>query len=215
MDVTAEKYGRDHALLRPKGPKDQPQGDTHPDSNGEHGVHGTGEGRTWTVADSARLYGIHNWGNGYFSVNEHGHVVVQPTQDPTKKIDLKKLVDDLRDRDIQLPVLVRFTDILQHRVGQLHEAFERAIKEHDYKGDYRCVYPIKVNQQRHVVEEIHSFGKPYGFGLDDGSKPELRAIIGIVDDDNTPIICNGVKDDEFIEAVILATKIGRNIIPVV
>ena len=212
MDVTAEKYGRDHDVLRPK---DQPQGDTHPDSNGEHGVHGTGEGREWTVADSAKLYGIHNWGNGYFSVNDEGHVVVQPTQDPTKKIDLKKLVDELRGRDIQLPVLIRFTDILQHRVGQIHEAFERAIKEHDYKGDYRCVYPIKVNQQRHVVEEIHSFGKPYGFGLEAGSKPELLAVMGIVDDDNTPIVCNGFKDDEFIEAVILATKIGRNIIPVV
>jgi arginine decarboxylase len=212
MDVTAEKYGRDHDLLRPE---KQPEGDTHPDSNGESGVRGTGPDRQWTVADSARLYGIHNWGQGYFSVNDDGNVTVQPTQDPTKTIDLKKLVDELRGRDIQLPVLLRFTDILQHRVGQIHDAFTRAIKEHDYKGDYRCVYPIKVNQQRHVVEEIHSFGKPYGFGLEAGSKPELLAVMGIVDDDNTPIICNGFKDDEFIEAVILATKIGRNIIPVV
>jgi arginine decarboxylase len=212
MEVTAEKYGRDHEILRPK---DQPQGDTHPSSNGEGGVHGTGAGRAWTVADSARLYGIHNWGNGYFSVNEDGHVTVQPTKDPAKTIDLKKLVDELRGRDIQMPVLLRFTDILQHRVGQIHEAFTNAIRDHDYKGDYRCVYPIKVNQQRHVVEEIHSFGKPYGFGLEAGSKPELLAVMGIVDDDNTPIVCNGFKDDEFIEAVILATKIGRNIIPVV
>src|SRR5213075_2262658 len=101
------------------------------------------------------------------------------------------------------------------RVGQIHAAFERAIKDHDYRGDYRCVYPIKVNQQRHVVEEIHSFGKEYGFGLEAGSKPELLAVMAIVDDDETPIICNGFKDDEFIEAVILATKIGKNIIPVV
>ncbi|HEV2293176.1 MAG TPA: biosynthetic arginine decarboxylase [Tepidisphaeraceae bacterium] len=212
MDVTAEKFGRDHDLLRPK---TQPAGDTHPDSNGESGVHGTGPARHWTVADSAKLYGIHNWGNGYFSVNDDGNVTVRPTQDPLKAIDLKKLVDELRERDIQIPVLIRFTDILQHRVGQIHQAFERAIAEHDYKGDYRCVYPIKVNQQRHVVEEIHSFGKPLGFGLEAGSKPELLAIMGIVDDDNTPIVCNGFKDDEFIEAVILATKIGRNIIPVV
>jgi hypothetical protein len=212
MDVTAETTGRDQDLLRPE---PQAKGNTHPDSNGECGVRGTGPGRQWTVADSAKIYGIHNWGNGYFSVNKDGHVTVQPTQDPAKSIDLKKLVDELRERDIQIPVLVRFTDILQHRVGQIHNAFTRAIKENDYKGEYRCVYPIKVNQQRHVVEEIHSFGKPYGFGLEAGSKPELLAIMGIVDDDNTPIICNGFKDDEFIEAVILATKIGRNIIPVV
>src|SRR5678815_2003902 len=89
------------------------------------------------------------------------------------------------------------------------------MKDHDYKGDYRCVYPIKVNQQKHVVEEIHSFGKAYGFGLEAGSKPELLAVMAVVDDDSTPIICNGFKDDEFIEAVILATKVGRNVIPVV
>src|SRR5258706_10643781 len=112
-------------------------------------------------------------------------------------------------------MLVRFTDILRDRVGKLHSAFASAIKEHDYHGDYRCVYPIKVNQQRHVVEEILGFGKEFGFGLEAGSKPELLAVMALVDDDQTPIICNGFKDDEFIEAVILATKIGKNIIPVV
>jgi arginine decarboxylase len=212
MDATAEKYGREHDLLRPQAPT---TGDTHPDSNGQYGVRGTGPDRSWTVADSARLYGINNWGQGYFATNELGHVTVHPTRTPAQGIDLKKLVDELRERDIQLPVLLRFTDILQHRVGQIHDAFQRAIKDHDYRGEYRCVYPIKVNQQRHVVEEIHGFGKPYGFGLEAGSKPELLAIMGIVDSDDTPIICNGFKDDEFIEAVILATKIGRNIIPVV
>src|SRR5687768_6651542 len=212
MDVTAEKFGRDHDLLRAKS---QPHGDTHPNSNGEHGVHGTGPARQWTVADSAKLYGIHNWGNGYFSANADGHVTVHPTQDPAKGIDLKKLVDELRERDIAVPVLLRFTDILKHRVGQLHEAFQNAIRDHDYRGKYRCVYPIKVNQQRHVDEEIIEFGKTYKFGLEAGSKPELLAVMALVEDDQTPIICNGFKDDEFIEAVILATKIGRNIIPVV
>jgi len=170
---------------------------------------------TWTPADSARLYGIQQWGQGYFSVNPNGHVAVHPNQDPSQSIDLKKLVDELRERDIQLPVLIRFTDILKHRVTRIHDAFTNAIRDHDYKGQYRCVYPIKVNQQRHVVEEIHSFGKPYSFGLEAGSKPELLAVLGVVDDDKTPIICNGFKDDEFIEAVILATKVGRNVIPVV
>ena len=171
--------------------------------------------RQWSTEDSARLYGIRNWGQGYFSINADGHVAVHPTQDPQVSIDLKKLVDGLRERDIGLPLLIRFTDILKHRVGRIHEAFARAIRDHDYHGDYRCVYPIKVNQQKHVVEEIHSFGKEYGFGLEAGSKPELLAVMAIVDDNATPIICNGFKDDEFIEAVILATKIGKNIIPVV
>src|SRR5438132_603761 len=171
--------------------------------------------RVWTCADAAKLYGIHQWGNGFFSVNEEGHVTVHPTQDPNLKVDLKKLVDELRERDIQLPMLIRFTDILRHRVGKLHEAFANAIRDHEYHGEYRCVYPIKVNQQKHVVQEINEFGKPFGFGLEAGSKPELLAVLALVEDDNTPIICNGFKDDEFIEAVILATKIGKNIIPVV
>jgi arginine decarboxylase len=169
----------------------------------------------WTTADSAQTYGINHWGQGYFSVTPDGTVAVHPTQEKDRKIDLKKLVDEICDRDIQLPMLLRFTDILRTRVARIHEAFSRAIKENEYKGLYRCVYPIKVNQQRHVVEEILDFGREYGFGLEAGSKPELLAVMALVGDDKTPIICNGFKDDEFIEAVILATKIGKNIIPVV
>ncbi|MGF1632495.1 MAG: biosynthetic arginine decarboxylase [Phycisphaerae bacterium] len=170
----------------------------------------------WSPEQSAQLYGIDRWSQGYFGVNKLGHVEVRP--DPTRPeavIDLKQLVDELRGRDLQLPLLVRFTDILKDRVNKLAGAFATAIKEHDFDGDYRCVYPIKVNQQRHVVEEIHHFGKAHGFGLEAGSKPELLAVLATVDNDTTPIICNGFKDDEFIEAVILAAKIGRNIIPVV
>src|SRR5882672_5515617 len=185
-----------------------------PGQNGEPPIE-TQVPKTWTIRDTETLYRVREWGQKYFSVNPEGHVAVHPTQDPAVKIDLKKLVDELRERDIQLPMLIRFTDILRHRVGQLHGAFASAIKDHEYKGDYRCVYPIKVNQQKHVVEEINEFGKEYGFGLEAGSKPELLAVLALVEDDNTPIICNGFKDDEFIEAVILATKIGRNIIPVV
>ncbi|MCE9590913.1 MAG: biosynthetic arginine decarboxylase [Planctomycetes bacterium] len=172
-------------------------------------------GRAWTVRDSAGLYGIDRWGQGYFSVNDEGNVAVHPTKDPLKNIDLKKLVDELKQRDIQLPLLIRFTDILKDRVVQVGTAFNNAIRDNEYKGGYRCVYPVKVNQQRHVVEEILDFGKPFGFGLEAGSKPELLAVMALVEDENTPIICNGFKDDEFIEAVILATKIGMNIIPVV
>jgi len=169
----------------------------------------------WTPADSARTYGIDYWGQGYFSVTPEGTVAVHPDTNKDRKIDLKKLVDELRERDIQPPMLVRFTDILKNRVARIHEAFSNAIRENDYKGLYRCVYPIKVNQQRHVVEEILDFGREYGFGVEAGSKPELLAVMALVGDDKTPIICNGFKDDEFIEAVILATKIGKNIIPVV
>lgn len=168
----------------------------------------------WSISESAKLYDIGRWGQGYFSINESGHVVVYPERDPTRSIDLKSLIDELKQRDIQLPVLVRFTDILRHRITRIHAAFRHAIEDQDYKGDYSCVYPIKVNQQRHVVEEIVEFGEPFRFGVEAGSKPELLAVMSMVND-QTPIICNGFKDDEFIEAVILAAKIGKNIIPVV
>src|SRR5205807_2435309 len=130
-------------------------------------------------------------------------------------IDLKELVDQLQTRGIQLPILLRFTDILRHRVGEIHDAFRAAIQEFDYKGNYCCVYPIKVNQQRHVVEEILDFGKPFNFGLEAGSKPELLAVLALANGTDTPIICNGFKDDEFIKMTMLARKIGKQIIPVV
>jgi arginine decarboxylase len=168
----------------------------------------------WTVSDARELYDVEGWGKGYFSIGENGNLWVHPHKDPKVGVDLKKLVDQLQMRGISLPILIRFGGILQHRLGELHGAFQRAIAEHNYSGGYRCVYPIKVNQQRQVVEEIFQFGRPYGFGLEAGSKPELLAVLAIADND-TPIICNGFKDDEYIEMVMLAKKIGRQIIPVV
>ncbi|MEK8023480.1 MAG: biosynthetic arginine decarboxylase [Candidatus Hydrogenedentota bacterium] len=169
----------------------------------------------WTIQDSIECYNIKNWGKDYFSVNDQGNVAVHPDKKPERAIDLKQLVDQLQTRGIMLPILVRFTDILRHRVGEIHQAFKNAITENEYKGGYSCVYPIKVNQQRHVVEEILDFGKEYNFGLEAGSKPELLAVLALTKGLDVPIICNGFKDDEFIETVILAQKIGRNIIPVV
>src|SRR5947209_11576418 len=169
----------------------------------------------WTVHDAAGTYGIRHWGKGYFGINKAGHVTVHPSKRPEQAIDLKDLIDQLQARGIQLPILLRFTDILRHRVGEIHDAFRTAIKEFDYQGEYCCVYPIKVNQQRHVVEEILDFGKPFNFGIEAGSKPELLAVLALTNGLSTPIICNGFKDDEFIKMTILARKIGKDIIPVV
>lgn len=168
----------------------------------------------WKIQDSLETYGCRHWGKGYFSINDRGHVTVHPTKLPEQAIDLKELVDQLQTRGIQLPILLRFTDILRHRLGEIQEAFQNAIREFDYKGNYVCVYPIKVNQQRQVVEEILDFGKPFQFGLEAGSKPELLAVLAMANG-QTPIICNGFKDDEFIQTAILARKIGKHVIPVV
>src|SRR6188768_2947802 len=174
----------------------------------------TSSTRSWSVHEASELYEVARWGNGYISVNDAGHVQVHPTKDSARAIDLKELVDRLQLRGISLPVLIRFTDILKHRLGDIHTAFTSAIAQHQYQGGYSCVYPIKVNQQRQVVEEVHKFGKPYNFGLEAGSKPELLAVVALADN-STPIICNGFKDAEFIETAMLAHQIGRNIIPVV
>ena len=168
----------------------------------------------WSTADANDLYEVARWGNGYFSVGANGHLLVHPAKDPTRSVDLKALVDRLQIRGIDLPILLRFAEILEHRLGEIHGAFAAAIRESGFRGDYCCVYPVKVNQQRQVIEEVLRFGKPFRFGLEAGSKPELLAVIALADND-TPIICNGFKDAEFIETAMLAHKIGRQIIPVV
>ena len=168
----------------------------------------------WTAADAAELYEVARWGQGYFSVNDAGQMQVHPTRDAARPVDLKKLVDRLELRGLSAPILVRFPDILQHRLGEIYSAFQNAITQNQYQGRYVCVYPIKVNQQRQVVQEVMDFGRQYGFGLEAGSKPELLAVAAMATND-TPIICNGFKDAEFIEMAMLAQKIGRNIIPVV
>lgn len=171
--------------------------------------------RKWTIADSAETYGIKAWSNGYFSINDLGHVVGHPRGAEAGSIDLKELVDEVVRRGIGLPLLIRFSDILRSRVVDLHEAFRRAITEYGYKGDYRGVYPIKVNQHRYVVEEITQFGRPYHYGLEAGSKPELLAVMGILDDEEALIICNGYKDEEYIETALMCSKLGRKVLIVV
>ncbi len=178
--------------------------------------HRPSPGSQWRIEDSLELYHVNAWGKGYFGINEAGHVVVRPDTQPGSDIDLYEVIEGLEARDLTTPVVVRFSDILAHRLKHLHDAFAQAIAENDYRNRYASVFPIKVNQQRLVVEEVYRYGAQFGFGLEVGSKPELLAVMAMTE--NAPdrlIICNGFKDDSYIEAVTLATKLGRTIIPVV
>ena len=173
-------------------------------------------GKAWSIEDSLELYQVPAWGKGYFSVNAAGHVVVRPDGVPGREIDLYEVVQGLSARDLRTPVVVRFSDILAHRLRHLHDAFAQAIAENDYRNRYAAVFPIKVNQQRLVVEEVFRYGKEFGFGLEVGSKPELLAVMAMTEESpDRLIVCNGFKDSSYIEAVILATRLGRTIIPVV
>jgi arginine decarboxylase len=169
----------------------------------------------WSVADSNDLYAIKNWGAGYFGINDKGNVMVHPAGPATPSFDLKELVDEVRRRGISLPLLIRFTDVLRNRVVHLNEAFRKAIAEHGYKGQYRGVYPIKVNQHRYVAEQITDAGKPYNYGLEAGSKPELLAVMALLEDPEALIICNGYKDEEYVETALYASKLGRKVVMVV
>ena len=170
----------------------------------------------WKVDDSAQLYQVDAWGSGYFGVNEAGHVVVRPDQRADREVDLHEVVEGLKARDLTAPVVIRFSDIIAHRLRSLNDAFAQAITENDYRGRYAAVFPIKVNQQRLVVEEVYRSGKEFGFGLEVGSKPELLVVMAMTEDaPDRMIVCNGFKDDSYIETVILAAKLGRRIVPVV
>jgi len=171
--------------------------------------------RKWTVADSAEVYGVKYWGNSYFSINDAGHVQAHPSGADGARIDLKELVDEVARRGIGLPLLIRFSDVLKSRIVELNETFKRAIAEYGYKGEYKGVYPIKVNQHRYVVEEIVQFGRPYHYGLEAGSKPELLAVMAMLDDEEALIVCNGYKDEEYIETALMASKLGRTVLIVV
>ncbi|HEV7432946.1 MAG TPA: arginine decarboxylase, partial [Steroidobacteraceae bacterium] len=171
---------------------------------------------SWSVADALELYNLPAWGSGYFSINAAGNVVVRPDGTAAREIDLLEVVQGLQARDLAAPVVVRFSDILAHRLRHLNDAFARAIAESEYRNRYAAVFPIKVNQQRLVVDEVYRYGREFGFGLEVGSKPELLAVMAVTESaSDRLIVCNGFKDSSYIEAVILATKLGRTIIPVV
>lgn len=175
---------------------------------------------TTATADDARAhieanlerYNIHGWGKGYFSVNGAGHLQVHPHGPGTDAIDLQGLVDEVRRRGIDLPLLLRFSEIVQERVAEINRAFAAAIAEYGYRAPYRGVYPIKVNQDRHLVERLVEYGRPYHLGLEAGSKPELLAVMALLDDEEALIVCNGYKDEEYVETALLASKLGRRVI---
>ena len=170
--------------------------------------------RKWRVEDSAELYNINGWGLKYFSINDKGHVQVTP-KEGCVSVDLKELMDELQVRDITAPVLLRFPDILDNRIEKISRCFKQAATEYDYQAQNFIIYPIKVNQMRQVVEEIVSHGKKFNMGLEAGSKPELHAVLATSIDENSLIICNGYKDENYIELALLAHKMGRRIFIVV
>jgi arginine decarboxylase len=171
--------------------------------------------KRWSINDSAKTYNLDNWGDNLFSINKNGNMCVHPSSNAKQSIDLRVLVDDLIKRNIKPPILLRFMDVLQRRIASIYQVFKYAIAENDYPAKYQTFYPIKVNQQRQVVEAIAKYGKRYNLGLEVGSKPELIAAISISTGNGLPIICNGYKDSEYIETVLYATKIGYDITLVV
>jgi arginine decarboxylase len=175
----------------------------------------TSEREPWTTASSGDLYGINQWGSNYFRINSKGHVSVAPHGRGGPEIDLLELTQDLQERGIGVPLLIRFPDITKSRIELISGCFHRAIKEYGFNGVYRGVYPIKVNQERHLVEELIKFGQDSHLGLECGSKPELLVVLAMMNTPNALIVCNGYKDQEYIETALLAQKLGRNIIIVV
>ena len=166
----------------------------------------------WTIQESLDLYNVEGWGIDYFGINKSGHVTVHPNKDPERGIDLFELAHDLEAQGVGLPLLLRFSDILRTRIEMLSTRFARAIEEYGFEGGYTTVYPIKVNQQRHVVEEILSFGESHGVGLEVGSKPELQAVLAMTERNDHIIVCNGYKDEEFMRLALMGQKLGHTVL---
>ena len=169
----------------------------------------------WSINESAKIYNINNWGSDLFSINKKGNICVHPSPNSKHSIDLRVLIDDLIKRKIKPPILLRFMNILEGRIASINRVFKNAIQENNYPAKYQTFYPIKVNQQRQVVEAITKFGKKFELGLEAGSKPELVAAISLATGNGLPIICNGYKDTEFIETILYATRVGYDITIVV
>src|SRR5690348_13766249 len=169
----------------------------------------------WSVQQARELYNVQRWGAKYFDINEGGRVIAKPLRDAGASVDLTDVIEEAKARGLKFPVLIRFQDILRNRVESINMAFRNAITEFSYQGRYRGVFPIKVNQLREVVEEILDAGKPYDFGLEVGSKPELFAGLALQSQMGSLIVCNGYKDASFVRMALLGTKLGKKVIMVV
>jgi len=189
---------------------DEAQQEGRPDGRPETNRHHWHSARhTWTIEESEKLYRIQGWGEPYFSINAAGHVTVSPKGDRGGSLDLLELVESLRQRNLGLPLLIRFSDILEDRIERLNACFAKAIARYKYSGTYQGVFPVKCNQQRHLVEDLVRFGQSYQFGLEAGSKPELMIALATLKTRNSLLICNGYKDREYIETALLATRLGQ------
>src|SRR5215210_3098391 len=173
------------------------------------------DGSQWDIQSARNLYNVHRWGSKYFDINDAGRVVATPLQEDGTAVDITDVIEEAKGRGLKFPLLIRFQDILRHRVEALNNAFRNSIKEFNYQGEYRGVFPIKVNQLREVVEEILEAGRPFNFGLEVGSKPELFAGLALQPQMGSLIICNGYKDAGFIRMALLGIKLGKRVIMVV
>ncbi|MEA5620156.1 biosynthetic arginine decarboxylase [Cronbergia sp. UHCC 0137] len=170
----------------------------------------TGEiSRSWKIEDSEDLYRIQGWGQPYFSINAAGHITVSPKGERGGSLDLFELVNALKQRNLGLPLLIRFSDILEDRIERLNACFAKAIARYNYPGVYRGVFPVKCNQQRHLIEDLVRFGKPHQFGLEAGSKPELMIALAVLDTPGALLVCNGYKDQEYVETAMLSQRLGQ------
>jgi len=178
-------------------------------------VKNSNQSSSWTIENSSDLYGLNRWGKGYFSINKKGHVAISTDSSKSEAHDLIELLNELESRNLKFPLLIRFDDILEDCLRNLHKAFENAIDQYEYQGKYQGVFPIKCNQQRHVVEELIECGSQWHFGLEAGSKAELLIALSILEDPKALLICNGYKDQRYIETAILARQLGRQPVVVI
>ncbi|MEL7034525.1 MAG: biosynthetic arginine decarboxylase [Cyanobacteria bacterium J06592_8] len=191
--------------VQPKKSASKPSNSTRPESNAVE----ASPQKLWTIDDSEKLYRVPGWGHPYFAINAAGHVTVSPKGDRGGSLDLYELVESLKRRNLGLPLLIRFPDILEDRIERLNACFAKAIARYKYPGNYRGVYPVKCNQERHLVQDLVRFGQPFKFGLEAGSKPELLIALALLQTPGSLLICNGYKDREYIETAMLAQRLGQ------
>ena len=195
--------------LNGKKPRNKSEASPSKSSSSSSASIATNAPENWTIEDSEELYRIQGWGNPYFSINAAGHVTVSPKGDRGGSLDLYELTNALKQRNLGLPLLIRFSDILEDRIERLNAAFAKAIARYNYEGVYKGVFPTKCNQQRHLIEDLVRFGKPHQFGLEAGSKPELMIALASLKTPGALLICNGYKDREYIETAMLARRLGQ------